>query len=248
MQKQPFTFLCVIPARLQSTRFPEKVLHLLDGIPMIVHVYRRALEANCCSQIIVATDSPKVENVCRSYQVPVILTSDKHPSGFDRIVEVAQTMDSFTHYLNLQGDEPAIHSQNICSLAQIFLENPQAQISTSAVAFQKLEDYQNPNQVKVVLDNQQRALYFSRSPIPYFRDSAPLQKFPAYKHQGIYAYKRETLLALSKLERSPLELAENLEQLRFLSAGFPIHVAINKHDSLGIDSPEDIEKVLPFLK
>lgn len=237
-------FLCVIPARLHSTRFPKKVLHPLKGFPMVVHVYRRAKEARCCDDIVVATDAHEVLQVCRKHNIPALMTSDQHLSGFDRVVEVAQKENNFSHYLNLQGDEPAMPSENICSLVKLF-ENENVQIATSAVPFANWQDVANPNQVKVVMDAHQKALYFSRSAIPYFRQKP--KDAIVYKHQGIYAYEKKTLELLAKLPPSPLELAESLEQLRFLYAGYSIHVAINQKDSVGIDRIEDVDLVLPFL-
>lgn len=237
-------FLCVIPARLHSNRFPKKVLHVLKGLPMIVHVYRRAQEADCCNAIVVATDAQEVLQVCQEHGIPAVMTSNQHLSGFDRVVEVAQKRNDFSHYLNLQGDEPAMPATNICSLVKLF-ENNNVQIATSAVPFYHLRDIDNPNQVKVVMDAQNKALYFSRSAIPYVRQQQ--EQLVTYKHQGIYAYEKNTLQRLAKLKPAPLELAESLEQLRFLHAGYSIHVAINEKDSLGIDRPEDVDAVLPFL-
>lgn len=247
------SFLCVIPARLQSTRFPRKVLHPIAGLPMLVHVYRRAQESACFSKILVATDSEEVQEVCKLYKIDSLLTSPHHASGFDRVVEVAERNPHFSHYLNLQGDEPCVHPQTIGMLVEYqkaaYRQNKEkAKIVTAAVAFTRAEDFQNPNQVKVVFDKNHKALYFSRSPLPYFREQQPLQKTAAYKHQGIYAYEKETLLQLARLPSSALEQAELLEQLRFLEAGFAIDVVVTPHNSIGVDSSDDIEKVLPQLQ
>ncbi|MBS0619214.1 MAG: 3-deoxy-manno-octulosonate cytidylyltransferase [Spirochaetes bacterium] len=240
--------LGVIPARYASSRFPGKPLALIAGKPMVEWVYGAAKKCGELAHIVVATDDERIAAAVRNFGGEYIMTRADHVSGFDRIVEVAQKFADYTHYVNVQGDEPLLPAANISGALALF-KRPAigavegCHIATTAVPFATAMDFHSENQVKVVLAADGRALYFSRSPIPFYRkgDFAGLPR--ALKHQGLYAYSREALLALSALPVAPLEEAESLEQLRFLYHGFNIYVHIASEDSPGVDVPEDIARV-----
>ena len=239
--------LGIIPARFASTRFPGKPLALIQGQPMIWWVYHSAKKCSALDKVIVATDDERIAQTVEDFGGEALLTSAHHPSGFDRIGEVSDRFSDFTHYVNIQGDEPLIASDTITAALNLF-ENPACDISTSAVAFQNDADFQNENMVKVVLAADQRALYFSRSPIPFYRNTELKSTLAPLKHQGLYCYSARALHKLRALPQADLEKAESLEQLRFLFHGFGIFVAIAKQDSPGVDTPEDILRVEKLLK
>jgi 3-deoxy-manno-octulosonate cytidylyltransferase (CMP-KDO synthetase) len=238
----------VIPARYASTRFPGKPLALINGKALIQHVVERCQKAAALREIIVATDDTRiweaVQDFCR-----VEMTSPEHPSGTDRIAEVVERT-ACDAAINIQGDEPLIDPGVIDAVAQVLSSAP---MSTAATPITDPAEYENPNVVKVVVNSQGRALYFSRRTIPYLRDAAhdsiaeQLAAFPFLKHLGIYGYRRETLLRLVKFPVSPLEKAEKLEQLRALENGVEIAVVRVKYDSVGVDVPEDVERVMRAL-
>jgi 3-deoxy-manno-octulosonate cytidylyltransferase (CMP-KDO synthetase) len=238
----------IIPARYASTRFPGKPLHPIAGKPLIQHVIEQAQKAKSLSEVIVATDDTRIweiaQNFCR-----VEMTRPDHPSGSDRIAEVAERCDCDA-VVNIQGDEPLIDPAAIDSVAKALAD---CEMSTAAALIKNHSDVDNPNVVKVVVNTAGRALYFSRRTIPYLREAASgsseqLAAFPFLKHLGIYGYRRKTLLQLVKFPVSPLEHAEKLEQLRALENGIPIAVVKVEHESIGVDSPEDVEWVERFLK
>lgn len=233
--------LGVIPARFASTRFPGKPLHAIAGKPMIEWVYRAAKKCAALDNVVVATDDIRIEQAVQAFGGDVIMTRSDHVSGFDRIVEVAEKFPDYTHYVNVQGDEPLLPAENIAGALTLFKRG--ADVTTTAVPFNTEDDFRNENQVKVVLAHDGRALYFSRSPIPFYRKPEVKDRLPALKHQGLYAYTREALLKLAKLQVAPLEEAESLEQLRFLYNGFQIFVHIATVDSPGVDVPDDVAKV-----
>ncbi|AFM14407.1 3-deoxy-manno-octulosonate cytidylyltransferase [Turneriella parva] len=240
--------LGVIPARYASTRFPGKPLALIAGKPMIEWVYGAAKKCTDLDHVVVATDDARIADAVRQFGGEAVMTRDDHVSGFDRIVEVASKFSGFTHYVNVQGDEPLLPAANISGAVALFREHGEdCHIATTAVPFSNEADEANENMVKVVLAHDARALYFSRSRIPFYRKDVRAS-LPALKHQGLYAYSREALLKLAKLPVAALEEAESLEQLRFLYNGFNIFVHIAREDSPGVDVPEDIKRVEQILQ
>ncbi|HUE35923.1 MAG TPA: 3-deoxy-manno-octulosonate cytidylyltransferase [Candidatus Acidoferrum sp.] len=239
----------IIPARYASTRFPGKPLALIAGKPLIQRVVEQCKKAKSLSDVIVATDDERIfsaaKNFCR-----VEMTADNHPSGSDRIAEVAAKVPCDA-VVNIQGDEPMIEPAVIDSVAHA-VEN--GEMSTAATPITDAAELINPNVVKVVVNGAGHALYFSRRTIPYLRNAASgstseqLAAFPFLKHLGIYGYRRETLLRLVKFPVSPLENAEKLEQLRALENGIEIAVVKVDYDSVGVDAPEDVEWVERYLK
>ena len=240
--------LGIIPARYDSTRFPGKPLAPIAGKPLIQHVIERCQLAKSLAEVIVATDDARIRQTAQQF-CRVEMTAADHPSGTDRIAEVAArcTCDAL---VNIQGDEPLIDPTVIDAVAQALT---QEEMSTAATAIKGPEDHDNPNVVKVVVNAAGRALYFSRRTIPYLRDAASrslteqLAAFPFLKHLGIYGYRRETLLRLVKFPVSPLEAAEKLEQLRALENGVPIAVVKVDYDSVGVDVPSDVARVEQLL-
>lgn len=233
--------LGVIPARFASTRFPGKPLHLIAGKPMVEWVYAAAKKCSALAAVVVATDDARIESAVHGFGGEVVMTLSTHVSGFDRIVEVAEKFPDYTHYVNVQGDEPLLPAANIEGALSLFERG--ADITTTAVPFASEPDFRNGNQVKVVLGHDGRALYFSRSPIPFYRKGGFDGAQRALKHQGLYAYSRAALLRLAKLPVAALEEAESLEQLRFLYNGFQIYVHVATIDSPGVDVPEDALRV-----
>ncbi|MDA1272617.1 MAG: 3-deoxy-manno-octulosonate cytidylyltransferase [Verrucomicrobia bacterium] len=247
--KEGASILGVIPARHASTRFPGKPLALIQGKPLIQHVVERCRKATRLDEIVVATDDDRIREVAERF-CRVEMTSPDHPSGSDRIAEVASRL-AFDGVVNVQGDEPLIDPKVIDLVADGLKE---AEMSTAATPLRDIGDFQNPNIVKVVVNANGRALYFSRRTIPYVRDAAnrsideQLAAFPFLKHLGIYGYRRETLLKLVQHPLSPLERAERLEQLRALEIGIEIVVVQVEYDSVGVDVPEDVERVERLLR
>src|SRR5688572_4846063 len=239
----------VIPARYASTRFPGKPLHVIAGKPLIQHVVEQCQRAKSLSKVVVATDDTQIWEVAEKF-CDVEMTRPDHPSGTDRIAEVAERHDCDA-LVNIQGDEPLIDPQVIDAVAAA-LEN--AEMSTAATPIRDSHDYDNPNVVKVVVNCAGQALYFSRRTIPYVRDAASasveeqLAAFPFLKHLGIYGYRRSTLLRLVRFPVSPLENAEKLEQLRALDNGVQISVVTVDYESIGVDVPADVQRVESILK
>jgi 3-deoxy-manno-octulosonate cytidylyltransferase (CMP-KDO synthetase) len=232
----------VIPARYNSTRFPGKPLANLLGKPLIQHVYERAKKAKKIKTIIVATDDERIEKAVKSFGGDVIMTSPNHLSGSDRISEVASKLTEDI-IINVQGDEPLIEPGLIDELCNVF-NNPDVLVATARIPIADLKDVQNPNVVKVVCDRNGFALYFSRSPIPGTRNDISIrtQSKPVFfRHVGIYAYTRNFIMKFSSLEPTPLELQEGLEQLRILEHGYKIKVVDTEYQSIGVDTPDDLE-------
>jgi 3-deoxy-manno-octulosonate cytidylyltransferase (CMP-KDO synthetase) len=236
--------LGIIPARFASTRFPGKPLALIAGRPLLQHVVEQCQKAKSLSEVIVATDDTRIWEVAQNF-CRVEMTLPNHPSGSDRIAEVAERI-SCDAIVNIQGDEPLIDPNVIDAVANALAQN---EMSTAATRIKNLSELDNPNVVKVVVNAAGRALYFSRRTIPYLREAASrpvpeqLAAFPFLKHLGIYGYRRGTLLRLVKFPVSPLEHAEKLEQLRALENGIGIAVVKVDYDSIGVDLPEDVAKV-----
>ena len=242
-------FQAIIPARYASTRFPGKPLALLGGKPMIQHVWERVSEVIPCA--VVATDDRRIFDVVEAFGGKAVMTSESHRSGTDRCAEAAATSDADV-IINVQGDEPFIRPAQLEALKRCF-DDPETQIATLVKPFAEkdgLEALENPNSPKVVLDSRSRALCFSRSVIPYLRGvdrSEWLRRHTYYKHIGIYAFRTGVLREVTALPQSPLELAESLEQLRWLENGYRIGVGITDFDTVGIDTPEDLERAERFL-
>jgi len=239
----------VIPARYDSKRFPGKVLADLLGKPLIQRVYEQAKEAEILDDVLVATDSKKIFKVVENFKGKAIMTSTDCRSGTDRLAEVARGLDADI-FVNIQGDEPLISPKVVTKVAQELIKDKTISIATVARKITSLEELNNPNIVKVVIDNDRFALYFSRAQIPYVRNPIELKDVNSvsYKHIGLYAYSREFLLNFVQLEQTPLEKVEDLEQLRALENGYRIKVVITECDSIGVDTREDLEKVRKILK
>ncbi|MBI3306404.1 MAG: 3-deoxy-manno-octulosonate cytidylyltransferase [Candidatus Omnitrophica bacterium] len=236
----------VIPARLGSTRLHEKVLKLIHGRPMIQHVWERVRQAGELAEVIVACDDARVETCVLGFGGKAALTSKEHPNGSSRVAEIASRFEADI-FINIQGDEPMIHPSGIDELARAMRQDSSVQVATLAVPRTDREDYENPNVVKVVRNQNGDALYFSRSPLPYYRDSAagPVSYL---KHLGIYGYRRNFLLQFVGWKTSSLEAAEKLEQLRILEKGFPIRVLETPYDSFSVDTAEDLQSVEQKMK
>jgi 3-deoxy-manno-octulosonate cytidylyltransferase (CMP-KDO synthetase) len=240
--------LGIIPARYASTRFAGKPLALIAGKPLIQHVVERCQASKSLSEVIVATDDTRIWEVAQGF-CRVEMTRPDHASGSDRIAEVAARCECDA-VINIQGDEPLIDPLVIDAVANSLAHE---EMSTAATALRSVEDYESPNVVKVVVNRIGQALYFSRRTVPYLREAAnrpaseQLAAFPFLKHQGIYGYLRETLLRLVRFPVSPLEKAEQLEQLRALENGITIAVVKVDYDSIGVDVPADVTRVERIL-
>lgn len=239
--------LGIIPARFASTRFPGKPLVEIGGKTMIQRVYEQACQSSL-GEVVVATDDQRIFDHVTSFGGKVVLTSDRHPSGTDRCAEVTALPQyaDFQFVVNVQGDEPFIHPGQIDLALALLVKIENLPITTLArqIAPDSQLDLTDPNMVKVVFDKNQRALYFSRWPLPFHRNIEKekwLAEGQFYKHIGLYAFRREVLLEVAKLPPSRLELAESLEQLRWLENGYPVGVALTEFESISIDSPGDLE-------
>ena len=238
----------IIPARYASTRFPGKPLHPIAGKPLIQHVVERCREASALADVIVATDDERIAKVAAEF-CTVEMTRADHSTGTDRIAEVAARLDCDA-VVNVQGDEPLIAPAVIDAVASALVD---AEMTTAATAVNNISELEDPNAVKVVVSTTGRALYFSRRTIPFLRDlseespSQQLSAFPFLKHLGIYGYRRETLQRLVGFAPSPLEQAERLEQLRALENGIAIAVCKVDYDAIGVDVPEDVQRVEALL-
>lgn len=236
----------VIPARYGSSRFPGKPLVPLKGRPLLQHTFERARGSRLAREVLIATDDERIQLAAEGFGARVIMTGKGHVSGTDRVAEAAGKIDADI-FVNLQGDEPLIRPAMIDDVIML-LEEPGADISTlaSRIIFgEHPEDYTDPNVVKTVFDKKGFALYFSRSPIPHGRGGK--EPGAAYKHLGIYGYKKEALLRLAGLPPTPLEESEGLEQLRALEHGMRIRVKETGFDTIGVDTPQDLEKVERWL-
>jgi len=234
--------LGVIPARLQSSRLPRKVLREIAGRPMLCHVYERAVKSRVLDDAVVATDTEEVVAVCRSFGIPAVLTSKDHPSGTDRVWEVAQTRAADV-YVGIQADEPLLTAGHLQGLVGPFRDRPDTQVTTLKIRA-TADEIDNPNAVKVVCSADGRALYFSRYSLPYDRDGRGAVRF---KHIGLYAYRRAALETFHRLPPSALESIERLEQLRFLEHGISIIVTETDEPTIGVDTEEDLNAVEAYL-
>ncbi|MGZ5003544.1 MAG: 3-deoxy-manno-octulosonate cytidylyltransferase [Chthoniobacterales bacterium] len=235
----------LIPARWASTRFPGKPLYPIAGKPLLQHVWERCRRAKSLTSVIVATDDMRIAEAAFDWGAEVALTSAKHHSGTDRAAEVSAHAKEFTHVINIQGDEPLVEPQLINRLVREFERDPELEMVTAAHPFADASEAQSPHQVKVVIDSQSNALYFSRFAIPFIRDDRVAVTH--LRHQGIYGYTRDLLLRFVRWKPSPLERAEALEQLRALENGVRIRVLVAKAGSPGVDTPADaaaLERIL----
>jgi 3-deoxy-manno-octulosonate cytidylyltransferase (CMP-KDO synthetase) len=245
----------IIPARYASTRFEGKALADIKGKPMVRHVYERTAGARLVSEVIIATDDERIATAVRAFGGRVVMTSRDHETGTDRLAEVAAGLDSEI-VVNVQGDEPLIEPAMIDEAIRPLVEDPSIVMGTLKCRIRNLHDFLSPNVVKVVTDRNGFALYFSRSPLPNFRDkwndlkdeAFNMGKLLCHKHVGLYVYRRDFLLQYARMAPTPLELSEKLEQLRVLENGFRIKVVETAYESIGVDTPGDLEKVLERLK
>ncbi|HEY1182890.1 MAG TPA: 3-deoxy-manno-octulosonate cytidylyltransferase [Bryobacteraceae bacterium] len=234
----PRKILGVIPARFGSTRFPGKVLALLSSKTVLQHVYERACQSRYLSSVIVATDDQRVYEAARGFGANVRMTRADHISGTDRVAEVASTEESAV-VVNIQGDEPLIDPAAIDAAILPVVHDTDVVMATLKKKIEDPREIADPNVVKVVTNHAGDAIYFSRCAIPYAREQGGVW----FKHIGLYVYRRDFLLAYSQLPVGPLERAERLEQLRALENGYPIRVIETEYESLGVDTPEDLERV-----
>ena len=241
-------FTAIIPARYASTRFPGKPLALLGGKPVIQRVYEQAVSV--LGEAYVATDDQRIFDTVESFGGQAVMTRSDHKSGTDRIEEAARKIYTTADIIiNVQGDEPFIQASQIETLCRLF-DTPETQIGTLGKRFESMEAAENPNSPKIVCDTNGFALYFSRSLIPFIRGKERNEwftHFPFLKHLGIYAYRREVLTEITQLPQSPLEMAESLEQLRWLQNGYRIRVGETDVETVGIDTPEDLQHAEAFL-
>ncbi|WP_303672939.1 3-deoxy-manno-octulosonate cytidylyltransferase [Vampirovibrio chlorellavorus] len=238
--------LAVIPARYASTRFPGKPLVDIQGKPMIRHVWERVRGVPAIQRIIVATDDERIAQTARTFGAEVAMTSPAHPSGTDRLWEVAQTLPAFEWVLNVQGDEPFINPAHLQAALEGIQRFAGADIITLVTPIHTVEDWREPNLVKAVLTAEGRALYFSRAPVPYHRDAPDLPQ-GVYRHIGLYLYRRTALERFTQLPPSPLEQMEKLEQLRALEAGMTIYAAVVSEAPVGVDTPADLIRIRESL-
>ena len=248
-------FTVIVPARLASTRLPHKPLADIHGLPMVVRVAQRAALSNA-TQVVVAADSIEIVQACQAHGVRAMLTQVDHPSGSDRLAEASALLGLKPHdvVVNVQGDEPLINPELINQVAELLVQRPSASMSTAAHEIRELAEFTNPNVVKVVIDQSQLALYFSRAPIPWWRDgfAKGIQTLPQpapLRHIGIYAYRVGFLQSFPTLQAAPIETGEALEQLRALWHGHKIAVHITPDvPGPGVDTPEDLERVRALYK
>jgi len=237
----------VIPSRYASTRLPGKPLVLLAGKPMVQHVYERAKQAQTVHRVVVATDDQRIVDAVKAFGGESRMTRADHRTGTERIAEVA-VHEPGDVFVNVQGDEPLIDPVAIDTAVGALLEEPQAQIATVATPIRHAGDIMDPNVVKTVLDFDGNALYFSRAPIPWIRDTQQKLHVKYWKHLGLYVFQREALLEYSTLPQGELEKIEQLEQLRWLENGWKIRVAEVAHDAVSVDVPEDVARVEKLMQ
>lgn len=251
--KKKMVVLGIIPARYASSRFPGKPLADINGKYMVQRVFEQASKA--LQHVVVATDDKRIYDAVLSFGGKVVMTSDKHLSGTDRCAEAVQNYERAYNQqvdvvINIQGDEPFIAEKQINLLASLF-EKSEVQIATLIKPIDNEQTLFNPNKPKVVVDKNGRALLFSRQTIPHIRGCEPsewLHKFPFYQHIGMYGYRKDVLLEITKLEKSSLESAESLEQLRWLENGYTIQTATTTDEGLSVDTPDDLEQILKLFK
>lgn len=236
----------IIPARYASTRLKGKVLADINGKPMIQHVWERARKSSLLDDLMIASDSELVVEKAKAFGAKAVLTAAYHPSGSDRVAEAVQSLD-VDIVVNIQGDEPLIDPKVIDDLARALRDDKRCVMATTIKSLSREEDLKDPNVVKVVVDQNQNALYFSRSPIPYDRDGIGWERVQYYQHLGIYVYRKDFLLTFIKLPKSRLEKIEQLEQLRVLEAGYKIKTVLTDMETIGVDTEADLIRVREFF-
>lgn len=235
--------LGIIPARYASFRLPGKPLARIGGKPMIQRVYEQALQSKLLSDLIIATDDQRILEEAARFNAPVLLTSNRHENGTERCAEVISHYRGYDYVINIQGDEPFIHPDQIDLLAKML--DGQVQLGTVVKQIEDPATLDNPAVVKVIFNRNHEALYFSRTCIPYVRDLDKadwMKKHVFHKHICIYGYRTDILQAISRLPQGSLEQAESLEQLRWLEAGYSIRVAVTEHESFSVDTPDDLRR------
>jgi 3-deoxy-manno-octulosonate cytidylyltransferase (CMP-KDO synthetase) len=238
--------VAIIPARYASQRFPGKPLALIAGKPMIVHVMERAARARLVDGVLVATDDERIAAAVRSHGGEAVMTPADVRSGSDRIALAARPLTGTEIIVNVQGDEPLIPPAMIDDAIRPLLDNPSIEAGTLVRRLRSVAELDNPNLAKVLLDRSGRCLYFSRASVPYGRGIAPeelIATVPVYGHIGLYVFRREFLLAFAAMTQTPLEMAEQLEQLRILEHGHALHAVVTGHESMAVDTPADLERV-----
>lgn len=236
----------VIPARYDSTRLPGKLLSNIGGRPLIRYTYESAAKSKLIDELIVAADDERIIKAVEKFGGNAVMTAPDHASGSERIAELIEKMDCDI-VVNIQGDEPTISAESIDQVAEMLANDPRADIGTLAFEEEARDDLDNTNVVKVVLDKNGYALYFSRAMIPHTKTGAPHQAATYYHHVGIYSYRREVLLKLSRLPQSPLEKAEELEQLKALENGYRIKVGITRYRTVDVNTYEDLKRIREIL-
>lgn len=236
--------LCVIPSRIRSTRLPRKPLLEIQGKPMIQWTYENAARCKSFSKVIVATDSEEIANIVAACGGEFAMTDPDLPTGSDRAAVVAEKYPEMDVVVNLQGDEPFTKPSMLEELVQPYLQGETPDMTTLAYPFSSSEEFHDPGAVKVILDTKGNALYFSRSPIPYYREKV---KAPVYHHMGVYAFRREFLLKYRTLAPTPLSTAESLEQLRAIEHGYQIRVCLTQGRTLEINTPEEYQRAQAFI-
>jgi 3-deoxy-manno-octulosonate cytidylyltransferase (CMP-KDO synthetase) len=240
--------IAVIPARLQATRFPEKLIQDLEGKPVLVRTYEAVVQTNLFDEVLVVTDADKIESILKNHGIQVIKSKKEHESGSDRIAEAVQDLEVDV-VVNVQGDEPFIDIQALQKMVEAFRHDTNQQIDLCSLMtpiLEEVEKINNPNVVKVVVDKFQKALYFSRAPIPFVRDHTV--KVTHYQHIGVYGFRKQSLLDFAQWQPTLLEQTEKLEQLRYLERGKKIQMIETYHVGIGIDTPEDLEKARKIWK
>ena len=239
--------LCVIPARMQSTRLPQKPMAMIGDKPLVLHTYEAAKKCSTIDELVVATDHEEIAKLISKHDGRVVMTPSDLKTGSDRVAFVAKSVNCDV-VINLQGDEPFIKPQVLSELTAPFSHDPKLQMSTVASPLDWQHDYQNPDLVKAICDQQGYALYFSRSPIPFLRQEAHKEMLPVYKHMGLYAFRKDFLLKYTKLEQTPLEQAEALEQLRALENGVKIKVVLSEYRSVEVNTAAELEEARAYWK
>lgn len=244
-EKEKSHIIGIIPARWASSRFPGKPLHPLLGKPLLQHVFERASLCAELDELVIATDDDRITALCKKIGAKVIKTRPDHPSGTDRIAEAAQQCEAASHVINIQGDEPLLEPELVDTLARELRKDSNIPMITAGSPLDDPELLADSNIVKLVIDRNQNALYFSRSPIPFRRSDTPT--LPTYRHLGIYGYQVDFLKHFITLPPSSLEIAEGLEQLRALENGTTIRVHLTEHEAIGLDSPDQIPLIESLL-
>ena len=229
----------VIPARYKSTRFPGKPLTDINGKPMVWWVYNQAKMSKELDEIYVATDDERISNVCKQYEIPVVMTSESCSNGTERVSEVSNSIDA-DYYINIQGDEPLIEPSNIDMVAKYFRTHPDSEMATLKTTIDDPLDLVNNTITKIVCDLKGNALYLSRSPIPYPKGALG---YRTYRHLGLYGYRKDILRNYVEMDKGPLEMAEDVEVLRFIEHGISVMVIETKTDSISVDTEKDVERI-----